>query len=83
MTWGKALELALRVGRGEGPRVAMCPTCPDEVLVSTLRWAGAEFYCLGCEGHFSFVDPRPADETPELLDRIEAAKNRFRELANG
>jgi hypothetical protein len=73
----KALGLALHKGP---PRVAMCPVCPDEVLVSTFRWSGAEFYCLGCEGHFSFVAPRPADATPELDARIEATKARFAEL---
>lgn len=67
----KALDLALRSHRGEKPRVAMCPTCPDEVLVATFRWPGAEFYCLRCEGLFSFVDPRPAEPTPELDARIE------------
>lgn len=80
MSFAKAFELALRVGRGEGPKVAMCPTCPDEVLVSTLRWPGAEFYCLGCKGHFSFVDPRPADPTPELDARIDLARDSFRAL---
>lgn len=80
MSMAKALELAIRVGRGEGPRVAMCPTCPDEVLVSTLRWPGAEFYCLGCEGGFSFVDPRPEEPTPELDARIAIANARFAEL---
>lgn len=80
LTMVKALDLALRTLRHEGPRVAMCPTCPDEVLVSTFRWSGAEFYCLGCRGHFSFVDPRPADPTPELDIRIAQAESRFAEL---
>lgn len=80
MTWGKALELALRMGRGEGPRVAMCPVCPDEVLVSTLRFPGVEFYCLGCESGFSFVDPRPEEPSPELDARIAAAIARFDEV---
>lgn len=79
MSWAKALELALRTGRGEGPMVAMCPRCPDEVLVSTLRWAGYEFYCLACSGLFSYVDPRPAEPTPELDARIEAANAAFAE----
>jgi hypothetical protein len=70
----KALALALHKGP---PRVAMCPVCPDEVLVSTLRWSGAEFFCLGCDGHFSFVDPRPEESTPELDERIEKAKAEF------
>ncbi len=69
----KALDLALRTIRGEARRVAMCPVCPDEVLVCTLRWPGAEFYCLGCDGMFSYVDPRPEAETPQLLERIEQA----------
>lgn len=76
----KALELALRVRSGAGPRTAMCPRCPDEVLVSTLRFPHAEFYCLGCQGQFSFVDPRPEEPTPELEARIEAANARFAEL---
>lgn len=75
MTMVKALALALHKGP---PRVAMCPVCPDAVLVSTLRWDGAEFYCLSCEGNFSFVDPRPEEETPELLERIEQAKAEFK-----
>ena len=79
MSWAKALELALRTSRGEGPRVAMCPSCPDEVLVSTFRWPGAEVYCLGCERTYSFVDPRPEVETPELLARIEETNARFAE----
>ena len=83
MSFPKALELALRVSQGEGPRVAMCPTCPDEVLVMTFHWRGYEFYCLGCKGHFSFVDPRPAAETPELLERIETSNARFAELFDG
>lgn len=58
----------------------MCPMCADEVLVSTMRWPGAEFYCLACKGLFSFVDPRAADETPELLERIEPTNARFAEL---
>lgn len=77
MSFVKALELALHKGP---PRTAMCPVCPDEVLVSTIRWPAAEFYCLGCQGHFSFVDPRPAETTPELDERIAAANARFAEL---
>lgn len=79
LTMVKALDLALRTHRGEGPRVAMCPVCPDEVLVSTLKWSGAEFYCMGCEGHFSYVDPRPEAETQELLERIRIADAAFAE----
>lgn len=69
----KALEV---IGR-KGPKTAMCPRCPDEVLVFTFRWPGAEFWCPGCHGHFGFLDPRPADPTPELDARCEAAKVAF------
>lgn len=72
----KALELALRKGPS---RIAMCPTCPDEVLVSTLRWPGAEFYCLGCDRGYSYVAPRGEEETPELLARIIETQTRFDE----
>ena len=83
LTMVKALDLAMRVTRGQPSRVAMCPICPDEVLVSTLRWPGAEFYCLACEGHYGFVDPRPEAETPELLARIETARATFQERFRG
>jgi hypothetical protein len=59
--------------------VAMCPTCPDEVLVSTFRWPGAEFYCLGCDRGYSFVAPRPEPPSPELDARIAQANLRFEE----
>lgn len=70
----RALEM---IGRKGPPKVAMCPACPDEVLVSTFRWSGAEFYCLTCRGHFGWLDPRPADDTPELTARCEAASLAF------
>jgi len=80
VSWVRALDLAARTLRGEGPMVAMCPTCPDEVLVSTMRWPGAEFYCLGCDRGYSFIDPRPETPTPELDERIAQAIARFAEL---
>ncbi len=70
----KALELALHKGP---PRVAMCPVCPDEPLVLTFDQPGAEFHCLACRGWFSFVDPRPVEQTPELLRRVEAAREAY------
>jgi hypothetical protein len=59
------------------PRVAMCPRCPDAVLVGTMAFSHAEFYCLECGGKFGFLQPRPEKETPELLERMEAAREEF------
>lgn len=71
---------ALALATYKGPRrVAMCPVCPDEVLVLTFRWPGAEFYCLACATTFSYVDPRGQAETPELVARIEVANAAFAE----
>lgn len=61
----------------ERPPVAMCPICPDEVLVATFRWPKAEFYCLACGSHLGWLDPRAAPETPELVARIAAAEAAF------
>lgn len=72
----RALDM---IGR-KGPRIAMCPRCPDEVLVATFRWPQAEFYCLACKGHFGWLDPRPAEETPELLERCEVVRVAFEGL---
>ena len=55
----------------------------EEPVRSPAAWGvggvdpGAEFSCLACKGHFTYVDPRPADETPELVARIEAADLAF------
>ena len=62
--------------------MATCPRCA-EPLVSTLAWDKAEFYCLSCGGHFGFLDPVGAPETPELLARMEAVRAEFHALAAG
>lgn len=73
----KALEMALQ-RTGKVPPVAMCPRCADEVLVSTFNWAHYEFYCLNCKGHFGWLEPRAAEPTPELDQRVEAAEAKFK-----
>lgn len=60
-------------------RVAMC-RC-GEPLVMTLHWARYEFYCLSCGKHYGFLDPTPADETPELLERVAAIEAEWNENA--
>lgn len=58
----------------------MCPDC-HVPLVMTFLVPKQEFYCLDCGAWSAFLDPEPADETPELLADMEARKARFRELA--
>ncbi|MFZ2226178.1 MAG: hypothetical protein WAV64_01950 [Candidatus Moraniibacteriota bacterium] len=74
MSVGRALDL---MGRKDPP-VAMCPRCPGEPLVFTFERAGFEFTCLGCNGWFGFLDPRPADSTPELDALTEQRKAEYR-----
>jgi hypothetical protein len=72
----KALHL---MGR-RTPPVAMCTACPNEPLVFTFERAGYEFTCLGCGGWFGFLDPRPAEATPELDALAEVRKLEYRAL---
>ena len=76
MTIGRALDL---MGRKEPP-VACCPRCPGtEPLVLTVERAGLEFTCLVCGGWFGFLDPKPADSTPELDALAEQRKAEYGE----
>ena len=59
----------------------MCTECAVP-LVMTFLVNQKEFYCLDCGRWFAWLDPDPADETPELLDDMEQRKARFRELAS-
>jgi hypothetical protein len=70
------MGMALGAGRREGPPpMACCPCCPGEVpLISTMLFAGAEFYCLECGAQVGFVNPKPVVETPELAKRYGALK---------
>lgn len=61
-------------------KVAMCPNCEDEVLVMTFAFNGKEFFCLGCGGDFEFLEPRAADETPELLERLAQRKEEWKPI---
>lgn len=44
---------------------AVCPV-DGEPLVSTLEFRYAEFYCVVCKNKYGFLDPHPAEPTPEL-----------------
>lgn len=77
----EALARTLDLTGRKEPPVAMCPRCPDAVLVETFLFNGAEFYCLDCGAHVGYLSPRPQDSTPELVQRCEDAKAEFRALA--
>jgi len=57
--------------------MAMCPRC-REVLVSTFERPHKEFLCLGCGEWWEFLQPLPADPTPERLERAEELDALFR-----
>lgn len=63
-------------------RVATCRR-DGAPLALTLAFRGFEFYCLDCGATYGWLEPRPADETPELLARTEAVKAEFAELSAG
>jgi hypothetical protein len=65
---GVALDL---LGRKGNPPMAMCRRCDDEPLVMTFEFPGAEFVCMNCKALYGFLDPRPAEETPELRAKYE------------
>jgi hypothetical protein len=63
-------------------RVATCPSCGD-VLVMTFAWRGSEFVCLGCSALLGYMDPEPADETPDLTESMAARKAEWAEMSEG
>lgn len=72
---GMVLDGMARKKAGRKPPMATCPAhyC-GEPLVSTLRFRGYEFICVVCKRHWGFVDPTPAESTPELKARYEELK---------
>jgi hypothetical protein len=72
-----ALAMALGARKYEKP-IACCPSC-EAPLVSTILFAGAEFYCLDCARGCSFVAPIEGDpddaELAAKLERYEAEWN--------
>lgn len=66
----KALGLALGARKYDKPPIACCPSC-HAPLIGTIIWPGAEFYCLDCGGHHSFVAPEEGDpDDAELVERL-------------
>jgi len=70
---GMALDLMKRKREGKPAPMATCPSC-GEPLISTLRFRGYEFICVVCRRHWGFVEPTPAEATPELDARYQELK---------
>lgn len=51
-------------------KVAMCMDCPNEPLISTFAFYKKEFICLRCGSLYEWMQPKAADETPELLTKM-------------
>jgi len=62
-------------------QIAMC-SC-GEPLVMTIRHSGKEFECVVCGALYTYFGPTGADETPELLARMEQRKAEFKALTDG
>lgn len=69
------LNTAGKLMRGERP-MATCPK-DGEPLIMTVRWPGAEFICIVCNGLYGFLSPKPVPPTPELQARYEELKAMF------
>lgn len=63
------------------PKTAMCRRC-DVPLVATFAFDQFEFYCLDCGGKYGFLQPKPADETPELVAECDRRLAEFTENAS-
>ena len=76
----KAMELALdavtRKREGKEPPIATCPSC-SEPLIGTFKFPGKEFICVACRRLWGFVEPTPAESTPELLARLKELKTQW------
>lgn len=62
-------ETAAKLLGGERP-MACCPR-DGEPLISTIRWRGAEFFCMICRQKFGFLSPVPKEKTQALEDRYQ------------
>lgn len=66
--FGAVADIQERKREGRPAPMATCPR-DDEPLMSTFEFPGAEFYCQVCRGTYGFLDPKPAETTPELQAR--------------
>ena len=77
----RALEMAFdamaRKREGKEPPIATCPSC-SEPLIGTFKFPGKEFICVVCRRLWGFVEPTPAETTPELLARLEELRKQWK-----
>lgn len=74
---GLALDSMARKRDGRDPRIATCPSC-SEPLIGTFKFPGKEFICVVCRMLWGFVEPTPAESTPELLARLDELREQWR-----
>ena len=70
---GMVLDVIARKKTGKPAPMATCPVC-KEPLIATIRFRGKEFICVACKRLWEFLDPLPADATPELEARYKVLK---------
>jgi predicted RNA-binding Zn-ribbon protein involved in translation (DUF1610 family) len=63
-----ALSMALNPERTKG-KIAGCTSCKAP-LIATMKYPGAEFYCIECGKHLSYVSPTPLEPTEENAARL-------------
>ena len=70
------LDRAKRKSEGKASPIATCPKC-KEPLIMTLKFRGKEFICVECRSLWGFVEPIPAEETPELMTRLKELRAKW------
>ena len=78
---GMVIESIKRREEGKPAPMATCPSC-KEPLVMTFKFPGKEFICVKCRKLWGFLDPTPAEATPELIARHDELEVRWRKEAN-
>lgn len=66
----KVADSERRRADGKPAPMAMCPRCKTEPLVFTFDRPRYEFHCVICGGWYGFLDPLPAEPTPEIETRL-------------
>jgi predicted RNA-binding Zn-ribbon protein involved in translation (DUF1610 family) len=72
-----ALAMALDPERTKS-KIAGCTSCKAP-LIGTMKYPGAEFYCLECGKHLSYVSPTPLESTPENNERLAKLEAEWKE----
>lgn len=70
------LDSMKRKREGTPAPIAMCPSC-NEPLIMTFQFPGKEFICVCCRKLWEFIDPTPAEATPERIARHQVLKAKW------